>query len=402
MPAPAVTSTAGPPARQPCWGAMDVLALSFVSGLPRAELFSVLRGEEPQAADTSRDKGPAGAVQPGIAVAGTAAASVAGPPQDPLEALLVAVGCEEATATAAAAREAAERAVSKARGTGIEPVPWLGPRYPPLVAEIFDPPLVLWVRGSIDTLSDTSIAIVGSRAASAYGEETAVRLASDLAARGLVIVSGLARGIDAAAHRGALAAGGRTVAVLGCGSDVVYPPEHAALMEEVVRRGAVVSEFPPGTPPLAQHFPRRNRIISALSLGVVVVEARQRSGALITADCALEQGRDVMAVPGSVLSERHRGSHALLKSGAALVETADDVLQALGLAGGQGAAPGSAGVADPLLALMDAGESYALDTLATASGRDVATLLPRLLELELQGFVRRLPGGRFVRSVGTC
>ncbi len=381
---------------------MDVFALSFVSGLPRAELFSVLRGEDACAAGTSPDVSPGGAVEPGIAVMGTAAASVAGPRRDPLEVLLVAVGCGEAAATAAAAREAAEWAVSKGRGAGIEPVPWSGPRYPPLVAGIFDPPLVLWVRGSIDILSEASIAIVGSRAASAYGEETAVRLASDLAARGLVIVSGLARGIDAAAHRGALAAGGRTVAVLGCGSDVVYPPEHAALMEQVVRSGAVVSEFPPGTPPLPRHFPRRNRIISALSLGVVVVEARQRSGALITADCALEQGREVMAVPGSVLSERHRGSHTLLKSGAALIETADDVLQALGLAGGPGAAPGSAGVQDPLLALMDAGESCSLDALATASGCDVATLLPRLLELELEGLVRRLPGGRFVRSVGTC
>jgi DNA processing protein len=313
--------------------------------------------------------------------------------------VLLEVGCADAAAKAVAAREAAGRALATAHAKRIDHVRWSGANYPPLLAAIFDPPLVLWVRGAIDLLAEPAVAIVGSRAASAYGEETAARLASDLAARGLVIVSGLARGIDAAAHRGALAAaGGRTVAVLGCGPDVAYPPEHAALLEEVVRRGAVVSEFPPGTRPLSYHFPRRNRIISGLSLGVVVVEARQRSGALITADCALEQGRDVCAVPGNVLSERHRGSHTLLKSGAALVETADDVLQAVGLVRREAAASGRERARDPLLALMDTGDSYALDALAASSGCDVAVLLPRLLELELQGFVRRVPGGRFVRS----
>jgi DNA processing protein len=397
MLAAAATWTAGP-TLQPRWDGVDMLALSFVPGLPRIDLLSVLRGTAIGAPDMDWDATPAGA-QPGPAV-GTSDVSVADAPQDPLEALLVAVGCGDAADKAAAARQLAARALSKARDKGICVVRWPRAPYPPLVAGIFDPPFVLWVRGATDILSNVAIAIVGSRAASVYGEETAARLASDLAARGVVIVSGLARGIDAAAHRGALAAGGRTVAVLGCGPDVVYPPEHAALMDEVVRSGAVVSEFPPGMPPLCYHFPMRNRIISALSLGVVVVEARQRSGALITADCALEQGREVMAVPGSVLSERHRGSHTLLKAGAALVETAADVLQTLGLPTGDSAAPGCASACDPLLALMEAGESYALDALAAASGAAAAALLPRLLELELQGRVRRLPGGRFVRSAG--
>jgi DNA processing protein len=389
---------------QPHWDASDVLALSFVVGLPRTELFSILRGEvlilrdEAKAADTSVSVRPDEV--PEAQTAGGAACAAG--PTDPLEGVLAALGCDRAAERAATARSEADVAVRNARRRGIEAVPWVDPRYPALVAGIFDPPLVLWLRGAVTILSATAVAIVGSRAASVYGEETAARLASDLAARGLVIVSGLARGIDAAAHRGALAAGGRTVAVLGCGVDVVYPPEHAALMDEVARTGAVVSEFPPGMPPLPCNFPRRNRIISALSLGVVVVEARQRSGALITADCALEQGREVMAVPGSVLSERHRGSHTLLKAGAGLVETADDVLEVLKLGHEGGAATGCAVVEDPLVAAMDAGEAYALDALATMSGHDAATLLPRLLELELQGFVRRLPGGRFVRSGGTC
>jgi DNA processing protein len=381
--------------QQPHWDPADVLALSFVAGLPRTGLFAILRGEV-KAADTFVGVAPGEVREPHIAA--DAADST-----DAVEGVLAALGRDRAAERAAAARRAADDAVRDARCRGIEPIPWVDPRYPALVAGIFDPPLVLWSRGAVTILAAPAVAIVGSRAASVYGEETAARLASDLAARGLVIVSGLARGIDAAAHRGALAAGGRTVAVLGCGVDVVYPPEHAALMDEVARTGVVVSEFPPGMPPLPFNFPRRNRIISALSLGVVVVEARQRSGALITADCALEQGREVMAVPGSVLSERHRGSHTLLKAGAGLVETANDVLEALKLVGREsGAAAGCVVVEDPLVAAMDAGEAYALDALATMSGNDAATLLPRLLELELQGFVRRLPGGRFVRSRGTC
>ncbi len=367
---------------QPGWAVLDMVALALVRGLSRVDLYSFLRGEA-TASDTAGD-GPAGL----LPVVG-----------DPLEDLLEGLGCPDAAACAAAAREAADDVLREARSSGIEAVPWSDPRYPPALARIFDPPLVVWVRGGVDVLSATAVAIVGSRGASPYGEEAAARLASQLADLGLVIVSGLARGIDAAAHRGALAAAGRTVAVLACGVDVVYPPEHGELMKEVVRSGAVISEWPAGTLPRKEYFPQRNRIISGLSRGVVVVEARQRSGALITADCALEQGREVMAVPGNALSERHRGSHMLLKAGAALVETAQDVLDVLHLAGVTPA--GEAGAAGGgLISAMDEGEAYELDTLASMTGEDVALLLPRLLELELKGLVRRLPGGRFGRCGG--
>jgi len=367
---------------RPCLATPDMIALSLVRGLPHARLFSVLRGEA-SASDTPSN-GPANGLWG----------------EDPLENLLRRVGCRQASAEAAKARMTAERAIRDAAARGIAVVSWGDPRYPPLLACIFDPPLALWVRGSIESLSGPTVAIVGSRAASVYGEDTATRLASQLAARGLVVASGLARGIDAAAHRGALDAGGRTVAVLGCGVDVVYPPEHGELLARVAQSGAVVSELPAGTPPLKKNFPERNRIISGLSRAVVVVEARQRSGALITADCALEQGREVMAVPGNVLSERHRGSHTLLKSGAALVETAADVLEVLKMGGAAGSTDHEAAERDPLLVLMDPGESYAIDALAGMSGEEVATLLPRLLGLELQRLVRRLPGGRFVRCRG--
>src|SRR6185503_8932588 len=176
-----------------------------------------------------------------------------------------------------------------------------------------------------------SVALVGSRAASPYALAVAERLAADLAARGIVVTSGLARGVDSAAHRGALSTGGDTVAVLGCGVDVAYPREHRALIVDIAASGAVTSELVPGTPPQAQFFPRRNRIISGLSKAVVVIEAGEKSGSLITARCALEQGRDVLAVPGNVLTGRNRGAHALLRDGAKIVESADDILEELGL-----------------------------------------------------------------------
>jgi len=176
----------------------------------------------------------------------------------------------------------------------------------------------------------TAIAIVGSRAASHYGLEAATEIGHDLAAAGVVVVSGMARGVDGAAHRGALAAGGRTVAVLGCGTDIAYPPEHADLADDIAAHGALVSEYPPGTIPQAFFFPVRNRIISGLARGVLVVEAADRSGSLITAAAALEQGREVMAVPGSVLTDRHHGAHALIRDGATLITGVEDVLASLG------------------------------------------------------------------------
>jgi len=248
-----------------------------------------------------------------------------------------------------------------------------------------------------------AVAIVGSRAASPYAIAVADRLAADLAARGVVVVSGLARGVDSSAHRGALTAGA-TVAVLGSGVDVMYPPEHAPLAREIEKNGAVVSELVPGTPPMRWFFPLRNRIISGLSRAVVVIEASEKSGSLITARCALEQGRDVLAVPGNVLSGRNRGAHALLRDGAKIVESADDILEELGI--GEPAlrrATGSAaGCTDPILACLTPGEPSDLDALAERSGLSPSRLLPRLFELELEGSVARVGGGRFVRVDSSC
>jgi DNA processing protein len=277
--------------------------------------------------------------------------------------------------------------------------------YPARLREIADPPPVLWVSGQPGALSDPIVSIVGSRAGSPYAVSVAERLAGDLATRGITVASGLARGVDSAAHRGALAAGGITVGVLGCGADVVYPPEHATLAAEMTVRGAVISELVPGTVPRAVFFPRRNRIISGLARAVIVIEAGEKSGSLITARCALEQGRDVLAVPGNVLTGRNRGGHALLRDGARLVETVEDILDELGLssAGASGASRGpTVGPADPVLAAMLPGESADLEQISGRSGLSVAELLPRLLELELAGGVKREPGGRFVRTDRTC
>lgn len=288
-------------------------------------------------------------------------------------------------------------------------------RFPTALAAIHDPPQTLWIHGDVDALGAPAVAIVGSRAASAYALEVARRLGADLARRHVTVVSGMARGVDSAAHRGALEAGGITIAVFGCGVDVIYPPEHRGLAARIAERGALVSEFPPGMPPLKSHFPQRNRIISGLSLAVVIVEAAEGSGSLITADFALEQGRTVLAVPGNVLGGRNYGAHALLRDGAKLVESADDILEELPpaltqpVAGnreprldGSASASRKAASHDPVLRSMDEGDTYDLDEIADRSGVDRMKLLPRLLELELAGAVRRIEGGRFVRFRGPC
>ncbi|HKY20688.1 MAG TPA: DNA-processing protein DprA [Vicinamibacterales bacterium] len=284
-------------------------------------------------------------------------------------------------------------------------------RYPTALAAIHDPPPTLWIKGQADALRTPSVAIVGSRAASPYALEVARRLGADLARRGVTVVSGMARGVDSAAHRGALDGDGVTVAVLGCGVDVVYPREHAALAARICERGALVSEFPRGTPPYKGNFPQRNRIISGLSFAVVVVEAAEGSGSLITADFALEQGRAVLAVPGNVLGGRNYGAHALLRDGAKLVECADDILEelplgtrdwGLGTSASKESNKANPASQDPVLRRMTEGESYDLDELSHLSGLDRVRLLPRLLELELGGAVRRVEGGRFVRFRGPC
>jgi DNA processing protein len=297
----------------------------------------------------------------------------------------------------------ADAALRRAQDGGISAVTWTDAAYPIALTTIVDPPPLLWTRGRIDALNLPSVAIVGARAASPYGLSVAEQLAADLSARGLVVVSGLARGVDSAAHRGALGVGGATVAVLGSGVDVMYPPEHLALAEAINVDGAVVSELVPGTPPQPFFFPLRNRIISGLSRAVVVIEAGEKSGSLITARCALEQGRDVLAVPGNVLSGRNRGAHALLRDGAKIVESADDILEELGMAPRPPSAGGSPLAAtDPVLACLPPGEACDLDVIADRSGLQPSRLLPRLFELELQGLVLRVGGGRFIRMDRTC
>jgi DNA processing protein len=279
-------------------------------------------------------------------------------------------------------------------------------RFPTALAAIHDPPDTLWMTGDGDALRAPCVAIVGSRAASPYALEVARRLGADLARRNVAVVSGMARGVDSAAHRGVLEAGGITIAVFGCGVDVIYPAEHRGLADRILERGALVSEFPPGTPPRREHFPQRNRIISGLSLAVVIVEAAEGSGSLITADFAMEQGRTVLAVPGNVLGGRNFGAHALLRDGAKLVECVDDILEELppGIGGWglgirtpkESRKPNPASH-DPVLRSMEEGDSYDLDEISDRSGVDRMKLLPRLLELELAGAVRRVEGGRFMR-----
>jgi len=330
------------------------------------------------------------------------------PPIDLEAAISVAAGPEDAELLVPALRVEASETLQAAEKAGISTVPWGSPLYPRLLSAIPDPPLVLWVLGHPAVLTEPAVAIVGSRAGSAYGLEVAGRLAEDLAAAGATIVSGLARGVDSAAHRGALAAEGLTIAVLGSGLLRVYPPEHGRLAESIAEKGgAVVSEWPPDTPPRGPNFPGRNRIISGLSLGVVVIEAAERSGSLITAGFALEQGREVMAVPGSVLTGRYRGCHALIRDGATVVESVDDVIACLRdsplrLVNESVTAPEVIEPPHPVLSLLAPGEADDIDTLAARSGLKPASLLPRLLELELQGEVRRVAGGRFVRVRRTC
>jgi DNA processing protein len=298
-------------------------------------------------------------------------------------------------------RQRADAAIARAVERAIVPVPWSDAAYPAALATIIDPPFVLWTRGCLAALARPAVALVGSRAASPHGLAVAERLAVDLAARGVVVVSGLARGVDSAAHRGTLAGGGCTVAVLGSGVDRIYPPEHAALAGEIERAGTIVSELVPGTPPLPLFFPMRNRIISGLVRAVVVIEAGVKSGSLITARLALDQGREVLAVPGNVLSGRNRGGHALLRDGAKIVEDADDILDELGIApaGNRAAVPASI---DPVLASLAPGEPADLDAIVERTGVPAPRLLTRLLDLELRGFVARAGGGRFVRIDRSC
>ena len=260
--------------------------------------------------------------------------------------------------------------------------------YPPLLAQLHDPPVRLHTRGNgLDALTAPAVAIVGARSPSPYGAQVARMLGRELAAAGIVVVSGLARGVDGEAHRGTLEAGGITVAVLGCGIDRDYPARHAELARRIGGNGLVVSEYPPGTEPAPWRFPARNRIIAGLALATVVVEARERSGALITADFALELGRDVFAVPGEITSALSAGTNRLIRQGAAPLLGAEDVLQALGLDPAPAAgAPELSPVAAELAALVVAAPA-GMDELVRRSGREVGDVAAALVELELAGVV---------------
>lgn len=290
--------------------------------------------------------------------------------------------------------------------------------YPALLREIPDPPVTLYVRGAwAECLEAPCVGVVGSRRASTYGQNVALMLGRDLGARGVTVVSGLARGIDAAAHRGALEAGGRTVAVLGTGIDEIYPRDHRKLAAAILKQGgALVSQFPLGTPPVAENFPYRNRIISGLSLGVVVVEASEKSGSLITARLAIEQNREVCAVPGNVTSRNSFGTNYLIKSaGAKLVQTWQDIVAefppdiaarilppGLKKSGEECHGPPPAVLTEierAMLKLIPNDEAAHIDVLAEKSGLPVYELAGVLLALEMRELVRQLPGKCFVRKI---
>jgi DNA processing protein len=263
--------------------------------------------------------------------------------------------------------------------------------YPPLLAQLYDPPAELYVRGDVEILGEAAVAIVGARSCSPYGSQVARSIARELAGAGLVVVSGLARGIDGEAHRGTLDAGGRTIAVLGCGIDRDYPRSHAELALRIREQGAVVSEYPPGVEPAPWRFPARNRIIAGLCVATIVVEARERSGALITADFALELGREVFAVPGEITSALSAGTNDLLRQGAAPLLAAVDVLAALGLE----PAPRRAGAVSETAALVLAEVTDVardVDGLVRATGRSTGEISAALVELELAGLVTAAEG----------
>ena len=297
----------------------------------------------------------------------------------------------------------AERELRRIEQLGISLLCFGDPEYPALLANTYKPPMVLYVKGDPGLLSKAALAVVGSRAATSYGLKIARDLGGQLAAKGLVVVSGLALGIDTAAHAGALAVGGETIAVMGCGLDMVYPRSNERLAAEIAMHGAVVSEYQLGTQPDAFRFPARNRIISGLALGVLVVEAAQRSGSLITARLALDEGREVFAIPGRVDSVKSTGTHRLLQEGAKLVGTVDDILEELGWRGGspdqarlQQVLPATTLAEDEALvfALLDV-YPIPIDAIITQARLGAAKVNEILLRLELHGLIEALPGQQY-------
>jgi DNA processing protein len=298
--------------------------------------------------------------------------------------------------------EAVAQAVAHALAWAEAPGHWIvtlaDEAYPRQLLEIADPPALLYARGRMELLTRNALAVVGSRNATQQGEANAEAMASALSAAGLTIVSGLALGIDAAAHRGGLTGAGSTIAVLGTGIDVAYPSRNAALAAEIAERGLLISEFPLGAPPAAQNFPRRNRLISGLARGCLVVEAALASGSLITARAAAEQGREVFAIPGSIHSPLSKGCHALIKSGAKLVESADDVLTELaGFRPTGYASTQQVNIDDTGLLAHMGHDPVDVDSLCSRAGLSAEQVSSELLRLELDGRIAALPGGLYQR-----
>jgi DNA processing protein len=311
-------------------------------------------------------------------------------------------------------RDLASRArdeIGRAAAKNITIIPCDDPLYPSLLQKIHDPPIILYVLGNPHLLSSKGIGIVGSRAATHYGRNIAAQMAKGLARQGFTIVSGMALGIDTAAHKGTLAGEGRTIAVLGCGLDIIYPPRNHELYHEIASKGAVVSEYPFGTIPENFRFPARNRIISGLSLGIVVVEASNRSGSLITANHALEQGREVFAVPGRIDSMKSVGTHTLLQQGAKLVHSVKDIAEEFSyteIMEKQEAGPADMGLELASSLTRDEATLFAcldvypqtVDEIARASGYTPRKINELLLFLELKGMVQPLPGKYYQRVSG--
>ncbi len=291
------------------------------------------------------------------------------------------------------------------RRAGIKAYTWIDDAYPPLLKQIDDKPPVLYVRGDILPEDEWAIAVVGTRRATPYGRQAAEHFATDLARHGITVVSGLARGIDAVAHRAALSAGGRTIAVLACGLDMVYPPEHAKLALEIAQHGALVSDYPPGTQPRSEFFPRRNRILSGASLGVLVIEGDVDSGSLITARIAIDQNREVFAIPGSIYGPTHRGPNKLIAEGEAkLVTRTEDILEELNLTvttSNQQPELREVVPSDPteakLLRLLSHQPSH-IDEVQRASGFPIAAVSSALALLELKGLVKQVAPMSFVKA----
>jgi DNA processing protein len=299
----------------------------------------------------------------------------------------------------------AEKEIIRAENAAVKIVPFTDSSYPARLRMIPDPPPLLYLKGEIRREDEKAVAVVGSRSTSDYGRRVARDLCRGLASLGFTVVSGMARGIDGTAHETSLNAGGRTIAVLGSGVDRVYPAEHDKLYRRISENGGVISEFPMGTRPLAFNFPARNRVISGLSLGVVVVEATEKSGSLITAALALEQGREVFAVPGEVGASRSRGAHRLIRQGAKLVETVDDIMEEIApqLLARSGKAvsaprrtlPQNLGVEFQKIFALFEERPLQIDEIIESSGYSPSRVSEILLELELQEYIRQLPGKKY-------